>query len=148
MTVTQQIPVSDFEIFLSIAKCKVQTSIGVWLYYSDRPLNSHSFGVRLKLLGQISHSHSRPPKSHSFAIFSSPGLKLCINWLYSYRLNLHAHTATQFACTLHVHCESHRFHKQNLAATCMQHCLPNDVFLFTDGVFCSFKSHDKLLHFY
>ena len=34
-----------------------------------RPLNSHSFGVRLKLLGQISNSHSRPPpppKSHSF----------------------------------------------------------------------------------
>ena len=40
---------------------------------------------------------------------TSPGLKLCKNWLYSYLI-----------CV--VHCESHRFYEQNLAA--MQHCLP------------------------
>ena len=37
----------------------------------------------IKLLGQISHSHSRP---HSFAILTSSGLKLCINWLHSYSI--------------------------------------------------------------
>ena len=58
-------------------------------------VSAHSFGVRLKLLGPISHSHSRPPKSHSFycqvshfslfcCFYISSGLKLCKNWLYSY----------------------------------------------------------------
>ena len=50
-------------IFILYSEIRTNLSYGHPLI---RPLNSHSFGVRLKLLGQISHSHSRPPKSHSF----------------------------------------------------------------------------------
>ena len=44
-----------------------------------RPLNSHSFGVRLKLLGQISHSHElQTPQISLFLVSSLTLLTLVI----------------------------------------------------------------------
>ena len=99
--------------------------------------------MRLKLLGQISHSHSRPPKSHSFqcqvshfslfAIFTSPAWAIIMHKLTIQLLNLHI-----------VHCESHRFHKQKIWQLCSIASLPiptgySAVFMLADGM-----SHSKL----
>ena len=42
-----------------------------------------------------------------------------------------------------VHCESHRLHKQKKWQLCSIASLPS----YTNRIFCSFKSHDRLLHF-
>ena len=83
----------------------------------SRPLKSHSFGVRLKLFGQISHSHSKPTKSHYFECQVSHFS------LFATLTSLHV-----------VHCESHRFHKQNLTTLCSIASLVKTS-SYTNGIF-------------
>ena len=71
--------------------------------------------------------------SHSFAIFTSLGLNLCTNWLYSYSIwTLFIVNLTDFTSKIWQLCS---------IASLMTSS-------YTNGIFCSFKSHDKLLHFY